>query len=224
MHGPMTDMPDTTLDRPHRRTQAERSRRTRGKLLTVTLDCVLERGLKDTSTVEIAERAGVSRGALLHHFPTKEALLKEAMAQLLRREIDEIRALAAAIDTGALDIDGFLAALWQKFSGPLFMITLEFVTATRTDPAIRESFRPLAIAFNASLDEIWERFFHAAGSDDDPAGRRRALTATLCFLRGMGTQSVWRDDPAFFADMLAYWRRVVMPCALGHTGPAGGDG
>ena len=218
-------MPDTMLDRPRppRRTQAERSRQTRAKILAVTLDCVLERGLKDTSTVEIAERAGVSRGALLHHYPSKEALLKEALGQLLRREIDEIRALAAAIDTGDLDIDGFLARLWGKFSGPMFMITLEFVTAARTDPAIQDALRPVARDFNASLDEIWERFFHAAG-DDNPTGRRLALTATLCFLRGLGTQSVWRDDPAFFADMLAYWRRVIMPCALGHAGPADGDG
>ncbi len=212
-------MPDSTLDRarPPRRTQAERSRRTRAKILAVTLDCMLERGLKDTSTVEVAERAGVSRGALLHHFPSKEALLKEALAQLLNHEIDEIRALTAAIDAGELDIDGFLARLWQKFSGPLFMITLEFVTAARTDPAIKGALQPVATAFNNSLDEIWERFFHPAGSGDDPAGRRRALTATLCFLRGLGTQSVWRDDPAFFADILAYWRRVIMPCALGQA-------
>ena len=191
-----------------RRTQAERSRATRERLVTVTLDLLYERGLRETSTVDIAGRAGVSRGAMLHHFPTKEDLLKEALRLLLNREIEAIRAMAAAIDAGDMDLDGFLDALWEKFSGPLFMITLEYVTTARTNPAILEALQPIAKDFNDSLDEIWERFFVHSGIS--PEERRHALTATLCLLRGMGTQSVWRHDPAFFEDMLAYWKRMVL--------------
>ena len=191
-----------------RRTQAERSRATRERLVTVTLDLLYERGLRETSTVDIAQRAGVSRGAMLHHFPTKEDLLKEALRLLLNRETEAIRAMAAAIDAGDMDLDGFLDALWEKFSGPLFMITLEYVTTARTNRAILEALQPIAKDFNDSLDEIWERFFVHSGIS--PEERRHALTATLCLLRGMGTQSVWRHDPAFFEDMLAYWKRMVL--------------
>ena len=161
----------TTAARP-RRTQAERSRATRERLIAVTLDLLFERGLRETSTVDIAERAGVSRGAMLHHFPTKEDLLKEAHRFLLNRETEAIRAMAAAIDAGDMDLDRFLDALWEKFSGPLFMITLEYVTAARTNPAILKALQPIAKDFNDSLDEIWERFFVRS--------RRRGRRAPAC--------------------------------------------
>jgi AcrR family transcriptional regulator len=189
------------------RTQAERSASTREKILTVTIDLLYEQGLRDTSTVDIANAAGVSRGALLHHYPTKEELLKEALRYLLHAEIDSIRAMALEIDDGRLDTDGLFEALWEKFSGRLFMVTLEYVTASRTDPAIRAALQPVAYEFNASLDEIWELFF--TESAVAPGERRKALTATLCFMRGMGTQKVWREDPKFFADMLDFWKTII---------------
>ena len=199
------------------RTQAERSAGTREKILSVAIDLLYQKGLRDTSTVDIARAAGVSRGALLHHYPTKEELLKEALRFLLRKEIDNIRGMASDIDRGALDTEGFFDALWQKFSGPLFMVTLEYVTASRTDPAIKSALQPVAYEFNASLDEIWELFF--TESSVPPGERRKALTATLCFMRGMGTQTVWREDPAFFADMLNYWKRF-MRSSIGLSRPA----
>ncbi|MCC5979260.1 MAG: TetR/AcrR family transcriptional regulator [Salinarimonas sp.] len=189
------------------RTQAERSASTREKILTVTIDLLYRQGLRDTSTVDIAAAAGVSRGALLHHYPTKEELLKEALRFLLHKEIDSIRAMAHEIDDGRLDTDGLFEALWEKFSGPLFMVTLEYVTAARTDPAIRAALQPVAYEFNASLDEIWELFF--TESAVTPGERRKALTATLCFMRGMGTQKVWREDPKFFEDMLDFWKTFI---------------
>lgn len=195
-----------------RRTQAERSHATRTKILEVTLACLLDRGLHDSSTVEIAKRAGVSRGALLHHFPTKEELLKEALRFLLLGEVAEIRKMAGDIEAGTVDFDSFLAMLWDHFSGPLFMITLEYVTAARTDPEIKAALVAPALEFNSSLDEIWERLM--LSSARVASERRLALNVTLCFLRGMGTQSVWRDDPQLFEDMLAFWKKTLIDAGL----------
>ncbi len=195
-----------------RRTQAERSHATRSRILEVTLECMLEKGLRDSSTVEIARRAGVSRGALLHHFPTKEDLLKEALRFLLVAEIAEIRKMAGGIEAGTVDFESFLGTLWEHFSGPLFMITLEYLTAARTDPEIKAALVPPALEFNQSLDEIWERLM--LDSDSLPRERRLALNVTLCFLRGMGTQTVWRDDPQLFEDMLAFWKETLRRAGL----------
>lgn len=200
------------LRRTRRRTQAERSHATRSKILQETLDCLLEKGLRETSTVVIARRAGVSRGALLHHFPTKEELLKEALHFQLRAEIEQILEMAHALEAGTVDFDGFLATLWEHFSGPLFMITLEYLTAARTDPAIKGALVPPALEFNQALDAIWERLM--LGSHRLPHERRLALNVTLCFLRGMGTQSVWRDDPRLFEDMLAFWKQTLRDAGL----------
>ena len=205
-------MPRPPSPSPRRRTQAERSGATRSKILAVTLNLIEERGLHETSTVLVAERAGVSRGALLYHFPSKTVLLQEAQRTMLLRATDKSRAMAAAIDAGEMDVDGFLDALWRDFSGPLFMITLDYVTAARTDDRIMAALRPVALDFNDTLDAIWERFF--VRSRLAPAERRLALNATLCLLRGMGMQSVWRQTPTFFDDMLAYWKRRVLTTIL----------
>ena len=62
-----------------RRTQAERTAETTAKLLDATADCLVERGYAGTSTVEVCRRAGVSRGALVHHFPSKDDLVAAAV-------------------------------------------------------------------------------------------------------------------------------------------------
>ena len=200
-----------TADRP-RRTQAQRSHATQQKILTVTTQLVLSKGLRDTSTVDVAEAADVSRGALLHHYPSRQVLMQEALRHLLNREITEIKALAGAIRAGDMDLDGFLTEMWARFSGPMFMITMEFLTAARTDPAIREALIPVALDYNHQLDEIWENLFPDLSGASGT--RRIALNATLCLLRGMGTQSVWRDDPQLFLDMLEFWKT-----SLGNLAP-----
>ncbi len=130
--------------------------------------------------------------------------MQEALRHLLTGEINEIKVIAAAIRAGDMDVDGFLSEMWRRFSGPLFMITMEFLTAARTDPAIREALIPVALDYNRQLDEIWETLMPEM--DGIEGTRRIALNATLCLLRGMGAQSIWRDDPQLFADMLAFWK------------------
>jgi len=195
-----------------RRTQAERSFTTQQKILDTTLDLLMEQGLRDTSTVDVARRSGVSRGALLHHYPSKDVLLKEAMRHLLTREVVEIERMAGDIELKKVDFDTFLQTLWEHFSGRLFMITLEFLTAARTDPTMREVLREVALEFNASLDRIWERLMLNSGLP--PEERRLALNVTLCFLRGMGTQTVWRDDPELFQELLAYWKKTLIDAGV----------
>jgi len=68
-----------------RQTNEARSARTRGKVLDATIDCLLELGYANTTTTLISERAGVSRGAQLHHFPTKAELVAAAVEHLATR-------------------------------------------------------------------------------------------------------------------------------------------
>src|SRR5918912_371373 len=89
----------TTGSRP-RRSQAERSATTREALLDATVRCLVEEGYASTTTARVAERAGVSRGAHLHHFQTRNALVAAAIQHLARRRGEELRAAAEAIEPG----------------------------------------------------------------------------------------------------------------------------
>lgn len=203
-----------TEQRPKRtrRTQAERSQTTQKKILDATLDCLMKYGLRDTSTVDVTRRAGVSRGALLHHYPTKELLLQQTLQYLLRAEVDDILRMADEVDSGRMGLDDFLADLWERFSGRLYMISLEYIVAARTDPALREVLAEVAWEFNTSLDALWERLM--LNSDLAPRERRLALNSTLCLMRGMSAQGIWRDDPQFFREMLEFWKQTLVKAGI----------
>ena len=203
-----------------RQTQEQRSRQTQAKIMQATLECVLSQGIRATSTVDVAHAAGVSRGALVHHYPTREALMQAALEDLLEREVESVRDLAERMLKGEMDVDGLLQALHEHFKGDLFMITLEYLTTARTDPAIMSVLEPLAAHFNASLEQIWEQLVANGRHASDE--NRVALNATLCMMRGMGAQSIWRDDPSLFRDMLLFWKRMLL--TTGHIGSSSTPG
>ena len=188
--------------------QEERSRQTQARIMQGTLECILQKGIRALTTVDVARQAGVSRGALMHHYPSKEALMRAALEDLLNREVESVRELAERIKAGTLEFDTLLDSLHEHFKGDLFMVTLEFLTAARTDEAIKEVLLPLAAHFNASLEGIWERLVTSA--QHSPHEDRVALNATLCMMRGMGAQSIWRDDPELYRDMLMFWKQMLI--------------
>ena len=79
--------------------QEERTRVMRARLLEATVELLVERGFSGTSTTLVSERAGVSRGAQLHHFPTKNDLVVAAVEHLTEVRGAELAAAAAAVPT-----------------------------------------------------------------------------------------------------------------------------
>jgi AcrR family transcriptional regulator len=120
-----------------RRTQAQRSAMTRDALLDATIACVVEYGYVNTTTSRVAERAGVSRGAQVHHFPTKADLVHEAVGHLAQRRIEQVRTGVIAAAAGAEPIAAVLDLLWESHRGDLFDAGLELWIAARTDPPLR---------------------------------------------------------------------------------------
>ncbi|WP_433330459.1 TetR/AcrR family transcriptional regulator [Spirillospora sp. CA-294931] len=126
------------ITRP-RRTQEERTAATRRALLDATLDCLIEFGYHGTTTTRVVERAGVSRGAQVHHFPTKNVLVLASVQHLAKRRADEfldhsVPRLRASDDW----IGDALDLIWEINQGPLFEAAMELWNAARTDPELRE--------------------------------------------------------------------------------------
>ncbi|GGY05762.1 TetR family transcriptional regulator [Litchfieldella qijiaojingensis] len=196
-----------------RQKQEDRSRQTQSRIMKATLECILEKGIRATSTVDVARKAGVSRGALVHHYPSKESLMQAALEDLLNKEVDSVRDMAMQVKSGSLNFDTLLQALHEHFKGDMYMVTLEYLTTARTDTAIMDVLQPLAAKFNASLEHIWEQLVVSA--EHTSHHKRVALNATLCMMRGMGAQSIWRDDPELYRDMLEFWKQTLLD--LGFT-------
>ena len=191
-----------------RRAQAERTAEMTAKLLNATLDLIYESGMSSASTVAIARRANVSRGAIIHHYPHKFDLITAAVDHLLETEATHIRELSAAFSAGEVTLDALIDEFWRVFSGRLFMITIDYLAAARTDDELRRHLGPVSLKFNRALDEIWSTFFRL---NNEEKGRIDiTLNLTLCLLRGMGVQTVLQHrDPAYFDELIAAWKQML---------------
>lgn len=195
------------MPRPARRTQEERSAEMRQRLVNATIKCLVEVGYERTTTVRIVETAQVSRGALLHHFESKEDIITLAFEQFLRDHTEDIRQMASSVRSGGMDISEFLRDLWARFSGELFFITLEYVTEARHNARLHERLVPIVRSFHIALDDIWKEFF-----SDAPLAEGQMTTVlnmTLCLLRGMGLQTILRHDEHYYSAMLKTWDGIL---------------
>lgn len=128
---------------PSRRQQSDRTAATRASVLDATVELLIERGYAGTSTRLAAERAGVSLGALQHHFRTKAELSVEAMRYVTETLAEEF--VAAAPDSKDL-IERFgeiLDRLFVVFRGPTFAAAVEIQLASRTDSDLQQPVREL---------------------------------------------------------------------------------
>jgi AcrR family transcriptional regulator len=110
---------------------------TQRRVLDAAIMCLIRDGYAAASTVRIAECAGVSRGALMHHFQSREELVAAAVEHLGLARAAELAGHAQDLPPGTGRVAAALDLLWASFSGDLFKATLELWTAARTDPDLR---------------------------------------------------------------------------------------
>src|SRR5215831_6079633 len=79
------------------RTQQQRRAETRRALLDAAVDSLIDVGFARTTTLEVQRRAQVSRGALLHHFPSKAELLVAVVDHLAEMRAKELKAFASQL-------------------------------------------------------------------------------------------------------------------------------
>lgn len=123
-----------------RRTQAERRAVTRAALLDATIECLAEEGYVNTTTRRVAERAGVTPGALQHHFASKAELLGDARRHLGSRFAQEVlRHGSSELAPIQLRTERFLDHMWELLKGTLFQAAVELWVAARTDTELRHA-------------------------------------------------------------------------------------
>jgi AcrR family transcriptional regulator len=190
-----------------RQPQQERSRATQQRLLDATVECLVERGWSGATTTMIAERAGVSRGAQLHHYPTRAALVLAAVTYVADRRADELRAEAGNLTANRGErLDRVIDMLAALFTGPLFVAALELWVAARTDPELRSALVPLEDRVGREMHRLTVELLEA---DEAKPGVREAVQATLDLLRGLGVANLLHDDSRRRAQLLAAWKRQL---------------
>jgi AcrR family transcriptional regulator len=191
----------------HRRRslQDERSEETRARLLEATLGSLVAVGYARTSTTEIAERAGVSRGAQVYHYPTKAALVVAAVDHLLQRRYQELQQLFAEHLPRAGRPGAAIDLLWRMFEGPTFAAWLEFVVASRTDPELRAAVVRQSEPFVNSVGEALRKYLPEAAWN--PVLRKPDFVFAV--LDGLALARSLYPDEERCTRMLASFRELV---------------
>jgi AcrR family transcriptional regulator len=189
-----------------RRTQEERSAETRLRLLDACVDCLVELGYSNTTTSAIQERAGVSRGALMHHYASKADLMVASVRHLTEQRGQNLRRLADGLAEDDDRIAEAIALLWESFQGRLFTATVELWVASRTDVELREALAASERDLRKPMSGVLATLF---GPKIAAAPRfETAVELTLQFMRGAAFTAILRSDVARQQSAVETWAQL----------------
>ncbi|MEW2359104.1 helix-turn-helix domain-containing protein [Spirillospora sp. NPDC029432] len=185
------------------RPRQQRWERTRAALLEAAVAALVEDGYAETTLQGVQDRAGVSRGALLHHFASKAELLVAAVHHIAERQVAEVRARAGGLPAGEERTEAALRLFHEVMSGPLFLAGLELWLAARTDAALRTALVPAEREIGRALHEVLAEAFPGPAAE----GRRGRIRyeSLLALLRGLALTSVLRADRSIEDEVLRMW-------------------
>jgi AcrR family transcriptional regulator len=186
----------------------------RQRLLDATIECLVERGWSGTSTTLVSERAGVSRGAQLHHFPTKNDLVLAAVEHLWQTRDEEYRAALAALPEGPDRVRRVVHVLGEQFSSEMFEAALELWVAARSDEALHAAVVELERKVGRATHRLT---VEALGVDESRPGVRELVQATLDLVRGLGLANTITDDSARRRRILDQWAATLDETLKGLT-------
>lgn len=177
-----------------RRTQEERRAATQTALLEATLTCLGRDGYADTSITSITKEAGVSRGALLHHYPTKNELIANAIVYFYRQRLQRFSDKLLGADTDRLSLADRLRVLQNDFE-TWYDTALEIEVAMRTNPEIAEIERRIGEQDSEEMTRQYELLFPEFSATKDA----RALVGLACYLmRGLAGNTTNTDNERRF--------------------------
>lgn len=190
-----------------REPQQDRGWATRTRLLESAISCLAELGWSGATVSVIAERAGVSRGATQHYFPTREALFTAALEHMAEVRRAEILAEAARLPVGGAHRTADVVGLLVRFyTGPLFRAALQIWAAASASEPLRGLVLPLEArlgreAHHAAVDLL--------GADESVPGVHEAVQATLDLARGLGLADTLADDTRRRQRIITQWASML---------------
>ncbi len=210
----------TSSGATRRRTQAERSEETRARILKAASHLIRKRGYARFRTAEVSAEAGLSRGAQLHHFPTKDALVVATLEFVFKQAQDLSRRRASTVNRPRDLIEAVIADAREFFFSEHFMVAIDIVLSTSTDQAVRKQILEISRKARRPVETAWTEALVASGV---PAALSADLVAlTLGLVRGMALRTLWDNDPKWFDELFRLWKRMIKVFLEAHQQAARG--
>lgn len=182
---------------------------TRVRLVEASARRLVEAGLAGAGTPAVAQAAGVSQGAVFKHFPTKNHLLAETVAHLLRGLVEAFRASlpeGAAVAPLDVRVDAGVASLWRVFRSDELRAVFEVYVVARTDATLEGLLEPVLSAHRARIHAEAEALFPELGAHPESSS---VIDAIVYAMQGAAIGMfgpALRDD----AQNLAFFRRLAV--------------
>jgi|GEM_PF-207703 AcrR family transcriptional regulator len=204
-----------------RRSHAERSQATQQDLIDATIRVIAERGLANASTFEIAKAAGVTPGALQHHFASKNDLILRAALELVRS--DDRHGTATVWPSPDLPLreraQAAVESAWQTVYGrPNYVTVWSIFMACRTDDSLLAH---MAAEREALRVRMAANFLRAFPELRGTSGVESFANLVFSALRGMGVQEMFHPPQALSGEQRAMLADLIVQrcAAAGTSGP-----
>jgi len=195
---------EATSDREPPRTQLARSQATRDRVLDAAVACIADAGFQPSNLVRIAERAGMTTGAIQHQFGDKASLLAAVVERGFERLVESLARLPAGSERLEDRVAVVVRTLWEGYDASSTRASLEILLAMRAD----ETFRSRSLEFLASVRERIDRLWMGTFWELDVERSRHVEAQRLVFttLNGLAVERLLvpgMPDPTPNLDRLA---------------------
>ena len=163
-----------------------KSKGTRTRILEAALELLAEEGYAATSTLAVARRAKLSRTAMLHHFPSRQALIEAVVQYVTRRRVEMQEELQAHLPRDATFRARSVDSTWEQLQTKEFQAFCELSMAARTDGELAAVFRPALATFDRFRRDMAVKLAEPAVAASPVFDLRRDLHRFL--LEGMAQQ------------------------------------
>lgn len=187
--------------------QARKSASTRVLILDAAIGCFFSNGYAQTTTTKIADRAGLSRGAMLHHFPSKTSLVVAAIDHLNELRLSLYRDKVAAIPEGSDLVDDGIEAYWEVATDPTFAAFHELTVAARTDSELADILEPALEKFQKQFIDLTRELFPDWRGDPETFALASELTKTI--VDGLAIDNMTMPSPDKNRRLLAYLKGQI---------------
>jgi len=190
-----------------RRTQEDRTRESRQRLREATIAVLVERGYAGLTTKEVVVRAGVSNGALMHHYASKMELVIDATADIYEAAIERGQRIARTPAAHRDPVGGFIKDCMSVYFEWPFIAALEVLMVARTDAELMPQILPVMQRYRSLTNDLWLKVFVDTGVARPHA--ETVLNLTLNLVRGMAVNSLWQKDMKSYKAQLSHWAQVA---------------
>ena len=145
---------------PPRRKQEERSATARAKLISSAITLFCERGFSRTATADIASLAGLTRGAIQHHFASRQELVTSILLDVEARVIESFSAAAPKPNVGIEErIDILIDGLSKVSQSQVYLAAMDIWFTSRSDPELSEVVVQSVSRYTDHFRKLWQNTF-----------------------------------------------------------------